>query len=116
MSPRPRQSNPDDTATIDRLAAALASAYSEITSYKQRIQMIQVRPVPPPSSISARELSILMLLAKGHTKGDVAAELELSEDTIKTHMSRLRSRWHARSTAEMVAIAKDAWLIPPRTQ
>lgn len=111
---RPR----DDTATIDRLAAALASAYSEITSYKQRIQYIQVRPVPPPASISPRELSVLMLLADGYTKREIAEELELSEDTVKTHMARLRSRWNARSSAQLVAIAKDAWLLPakPRTQ
>jgi DNA-binding NarL/FixJ family response regulator len=102
--------------TIDRLAAHLAAAYSEITAYQHLITMVQVRPVPPPSSISPRELLILTLLADGYTKAEAAAELELSQETIKTHMSRLRSRWGARSTAQLVAIAKDAWLIPARTQ
>lgn len=113
-----RAPRPEDNATIDRLAAALASAYSEISGYKQRIQMIQVRPTPPPASISARELMVLTFLAQGYTKREIAAELELSEDTIKSHLARMRSRWNARSSAQLIAIAKDAWLLPPgpRTQ
>jgi DNA-binding NarL/FixJ family response regulator len=61
-------------------------------------------------------LHVLLLLAQGYTRREIADELELSEDTIKTHLARMRSRWNAKTSAQLVAIGKDAWLIPPRTQ
>ena len=114
----------DPASQVQRLADALRTAYSKITSYESQIQVLLGKIAPPqgppvyaeiPDIISGRELEILTLLSDGATKREVADRLGLSEDTVKTHMQRLRDRWDARSTAQLVAIAKDAWLTPPRS-
>lgn len=97
---------------IDRLVSSLSSANAQIAGYKISI----VRPVPPPAHFSAKELEIVRLLAEGLTKAEVAEQIGVSTDTVRTHLSRLRARWNARSSAQLVAIAKDAQLLPPRTQ
>ena len=99
---------------IDRLVATLSSVQAEVSAYK----VLVVRVVPPPDRISARELQLVELLASGHTKPEIAALLGLSTETVRTHLSRLRARWNAKTSSQLVSIAKDAQLLPPpsRTQ
>jgi DNA-binding CsgD family transcriptional regulator len=97
---------------IDRLVSSLSSANAQIAGYKIAI----VKPVPPPAHISDKELVILELVSQGLTRDQVAERIGVSPDTVKTHLARLRERWNARSSAQLVAIAKDAHLLPPRTQ
>ena len=99
---------------IDRLVTTLSSVQAEVSG----LRMAVVRRVPPPGHISEKELAIVRLLAKGYTKPEIAEQLEVSTDTVRTHLSRLRARWNAKTSAQLVSIAKDAQLLPPppRTQ
>jgi len=62
--------------------------------------------------ITARELEILSLIAVGLTNREIAAKLFVSENTVKTHSSRVFSKLNARRRTEAVRIAKSSGLIP----
>jgi DNA-binding CsgD family transcriptional regulator len=57
------------------------------------------------SLISKREKEIVQLLANGLNSREIADQLFISEDTVKTHRRNLLSRLQARSTIELVMIA-----------
>jgi DNA-binding CsgD family transcriptional regulator len=81
-------------------------------------------PAPPnaPFSVSAasverlgvtpRELEILALIAQGLSTREIAARLFVSENTVKTHSSRLFAKLGARRRTQAVQLAKEAGLVP----
>lgn len=62
--------------------------------------------------ITARELEILGLMAAGLSNREIADRLFVSENTVKTHSSRLFDKLHARRRTQAVQIAKTEGLIP----
>jgi DNA-binding NarL/FixJ family response regulator len=64
--------------------------------------------------LSARELEVLRLLVAGASNKAIAAKLSLSENTIKTHISRIFDKLGVQSRAEAVAAALQRGLVPLR--
>ena len=62
--------------------------------------------------ITPRELEILEALAAGHSNREIAELLFVSENTVKTHASRLFEKLQARRRTQAVQRAKEAGLIP----
>jgi DNA-binding NarL/FixJ family response regulator len=62
--------------------------------------------------LSARELEVLRLLVAGASNKAIAAQLTLSENTIKTHLSHIFSKLGVQSRAEAVAVALQRGLVP----
>ena len=62
--------------------------------------------------ITARELEILGLIAAGLSNREIAARLFVSENTVKTHSSRLFDKLGAKRRTQAVRIGKTARLIP----
>ncbi|MFL5805856.1 MAG: response regulator [Roseiflexaceae bacterium] len=62
--------------------------------------------------LSERELDVLRLLVAGASNKAVAAQLNLSENTIKTHISRIFAKLSVQSRAEAVAVALQRGLVP----
>ncbi|MEO5510824.1 MAG: response regulator transcription factor [Longimicrobiales bacterium] len=62
--------------------------------------------------ITPRELEILALIAEGLSTKEMAARLFVSENTVKTHSSRLFDKLNAKRRTQAVQIAKDEGLIP----
>jgi DNA-binding CsgD family transcriptional regulator len=62
--------------------------------------------------ITPRELEILVLIAEGLSNREIAARLFVSENTVKTHSSRLFEKLDARRRTQAVQIAKAAGLLP----
>ncbi len=62
--------------------------------------------------ITPRELEILGLIAAGLSNREIAGRLFVSENTVKTHSSRLLDKLGARRRTQAVQIAKESRLIP----
>jgi len=62
--------------------------------------------------ITARELEILELMARGMSNREIAEKLFVSENTVKTHSSRLFDKLSAKRRTQAVQIAKELQLIP----
>jgi NarL family two-component system response regulator LiaR len=61
--------------------------------------------------ITPREMEILRAIAEGLSTREIAARLFVSENTVKTHSSRLFDKLNARRRTQAVQIAKEAGLI-----
>jgi DNA-binding NarL/FixJ family response regulator len=64
--------------------------------------------------LTPRELDVLRLLVQGASNKTIAAQLDLSENTIKSHTSRIFAKLGAQSRAEAVAIALQRGLVSSR--
>jgi NarL family two-component system response regulator LiaR len=62
--------------------------------------------------ITPRELEILGLIATGLSNREIAGRLFVSENTVKTHSSRLFDKLGAKRRTQAVRIGKTARLIP----
>ena len=62
--------------------------------------------------ITPRELEILGLIANGMSNREIAARLFVSENTVKTHSSRVFDKLGAKRRTQAVQFGKAAGLIP----
>jgi DNA-binding CsgD family transcriptional regulator len=62
--------------------------------------------------ITKRELQILELIAQGLSNREIADKLFVSENTVKTHSSRLFDKLSAKRRTQAVQIGKEIGLIP----
>src|ERR1700704_3225629 len=65
----------------------------------------------PAVRLSPREQEVLQLVSEGYSNSMIAGHLHLSENTIKTYVENLLTRFHARNRAEVVAAASRQNLI-----
>jgi NarL family two-component system response regulator LiaR len=62
--------------------------------------------------ITPRELEILELIADGLSNREIAARVFVSENTVKTHLSRVFDKLGARRRTQAVQLGKELRLIP----
>jgi NarL family two-component system response regulator LiaR len=62
--------------------------------------------------ITPRELEILELIAAGLSNREIAGQIFVSENTVKTHSSRLFDKLGARRRTQAVQLGKERGLIP----
>ena len=63
-------------------------------------------------SITARELEVLQLIAEGLSNREIAEKLFVSENTVKTHSSRVFDKLGAKRRTQAVQLAKEFGLLP----
>ncbi|ONI87455.1 hypothetical protein ALI144C_08645 [Actinosynnema sp. ALI-1.44] len=82
----------------------------------RRLQDIDVpRPVAVPGAtekLTAREVEVLRLLTSGATNREIAGQLVLGEETVKTHVSRILRKLGVRTRAAAAAQARKLGLTP----
>ena len=61
--------------------------------------------------LSARELEVLALVARGLSTDSIARELFVTPNTVRSHVTRILDKLRARNRAHAVAIAFSAGLI-----
>ncbi|MGW5283341.1 LuxR C-terminal-related transcriptional regulator [Streptomyces collinus] len=67
-------------------------------------------PAPPPH-ITGRERQILQFVADGATDREIAAKLNIAENTVHTHLERLRRKSGSRRRAELTRFALENGII-----
>ena len=63
-------------------------------------------------SITSRELEVLQLIAEGLSNREIAEKLFVSENTVKTHSSRVFDKLGAKRRTQAVQLGKEFGLIP----
>ncbi|MFJ9110522.1 response regulator [Streptomyces sp. NPDC102283] len=63
------------------------------------------------TSLSAREREVLVLVARGTTNREIAAELFVSEATVKTHLTHVFAKLGAKDRAAAVAVGYDRGIL-----
>lgn len=66
------------------------------------------------SALSARELEVVRLVARGLTNAEIATELSISVATVKTHLGNVQTKLPARNRVEIAAWAWESGLIDRR--
>jgi DNA-binding NarL/FixJ family response regulator len=61
---------------------------------------------PPPDGLTHREAEILSLIAQGLANGEIAAQLFLSNHTIKTHINRIFAKTGSRDRVAAIGYAQ----------
>jgi DNA-binding NarL/FixJ family response regulator len=90
-------------AVTQRLVARFAAQASE------------QRPPPHLDDLTAREVEVLRLVARGLSNAEIAAELVVSDHTVKTHVARILSKLGLRDRTQAVVAAYESGLIRPGT-
>ncbi|WP_223833107.1 response regulator [Streptomyces venezuelae] len=103
----------------DELARAVRLAHAGVTQLDASVTRTLAASLPAPEpprkppdvALSPREIDILRLLARGGTNREIAAELYLSEGTVKNHVSRVLARLGLRDRTQAALHARDLGLL-----
>jgi ATP/maltotriose-dependent transcriptional regulator MalT len=90
--------------------ADIATAYTHTISTPAELASLEALPAST-ISLSPREHDVLVHLARGATYGDIAADLVVSANTVKTHVSSLYNKLGASKRREALAAARRLHLI-----
>ena len=80
----------------------------------ERFARSQATAVPPAlDELTARELEVLRLVARGLSNSEIAGTLVVSEHTVKTHVAHILGKLDLRDRVQAVVLAYEAGVVRP---
>jgi DNA-binding NarL/FixJ family response regulator len=115
---------PAELVTAIRTVASGDAVVSPRVTRRLLEEYAQVMPVPAAqlaerypqlSSLTGREREVLEAVARGLSNAEIAAELCVSETTVKSHVGRILAKLGLRDRVQIVVLAYEAGLVRPGT-
>ena len=98
-----------------REAEERGAAMSLATAAEYALMLTDPGPPPPaaagPGQLSARERELVILVARGRTNAQIAAELQISVRTVGSHLDRIRDKTGCRRRADLTRLALATGLV-----
>ena len=108
---------PEDLITAIRVVARGEALLSPSVTRRVVEEFARQRRRPAPSEhlhrLSARELEVLGLIARGRTNSEIGLELFVSEATVKSHVSAVLAKLGLRDRVQAVIFAYEHGLVEP---
>jgi DNA-binding NarL/FixJ family response regulator len=96
-------------------AAMLAPSITRrlLDLYATRLPTGEEAPSPALNTLTEREMEVLRLVAKGLSNAEIAAELFVSETTVKTHVGHVLTKLGLRDRVQAAVFAYESGLVRP---
>jgi DNA-binding NarL/FixJ family response regulator len=103
----------DDIACAIRQAASGETHLSPAIAASMLEQAQQLAPEPPeaPCAVSPREIEVLQLVADGCSTPEIAAQLYISQKTVKNHLASIYAKLDARDRTQAVLQAVRSGIV-----
>jgi DNA-binding NarL/FixJ family response regulator len=104
-----------------RVVAAGEALLAPAVTRRLIAEFARLRPRPPASAVplaglTPRESEVLTLVAEGLSNPEIAGRLVVSEETVKTPVSRMLGKLGLRDRTQAVVAAYESGLVVPRSR
>jgi DNA-binding NarL/FixJ family response regulator len=107
----------EQLAVAIRIAADGGALFSPGVTKRliERFASLEWDGAPPPQLdvLTAREVEVLRMMARGLSNSEIAAELVVSDHTVKTHVARVLAKLDLRDRTQAVIAAYESGLVRP---
>ncbi|MDX6210588.1 MAG: hypothetical protein QOE24_2979 [Frankiales bacterium] len=95
--------------------ALLAPAVTRrlLSEFARQRPAAELRPAAALATLTPRETEVLRLVAEGLSNSEISARLTVTEETVKTHVSRLLGKLGLRDRTQAVVTAYETGLVVP---
>lgn len=104
-----KDTSPEELVEAVRAAARGEGVLHPMVAARVLREMQQRSPL---DWLTARELEVLTLIARGRSNAEIAAELIIGEGTVKTHVSNILTKLHLADRTQAAIYALQQHLVP----
>ncbi|GAA1622291.1 response regulator transcription factor [Leucobacter chromiireducens subsp. solipictus] len=113
-----KDATPDELITAVRVVAAGDALLAPSVTKRLLQRFAEQRPANDQhalrlADLTEREREILVLIGRGLANSEIAGELFIAEQTVKSHITRIFTKLHLRDRVQAVILAYDAGLVSP---
>lgn len=98
-------------AELRRAIKAAAAGQVQLTPQASAYLMREVRTPEAKEALTEREREVLLLLAQGYSNKDIGRDLQIADDTVKTHVKHILAKLGVQSRTQAVLGAMRLGLV-----